>query len=141
MSVKSVLEANNLTPTDKIYPGQELVIAASTGTGSSGRVIVHEVTSGETVYSIARKYAASWQDVLKGNNLGEHDLIHPGQRLVIAGASPQAAAELVHTVAPGENISVIARKYGVSVDDVLRLNGISRTQTIHPGQKMKIPSH
>jgi membrane-bound lytic murein transglycosylase D len=140
VSVKSVLEANNLSPTDKIYPGQELVIASSLDSGSSGRLVVHEVTSGETVYSIARKYAASWQEVLRSNNLGEHDLIHPGQKLVIAGAAAPAEVDVVHTVAPGENVSIIAHRYGVPVEDVLRLNGISKTQLIHPGQKMKIPS-
>jgi membrane-bound lytic murein transglycosylase D len=140
VSVKSVLEANNLSSTDRIFPGQDLVIAASAGGHSSPEMIVHEVTPGETVYSIARKYAASWQEVLRGNNLDEHDLIHPGQKLMIAAGAPPADRTVIHTVASGENVSLIARKYGVSVDDVLRFNGIGRNQMIHPGQKMKIPT-
>jgi membrane-bound lytic murein transglycosylase D len=138
--VASILDANNLRAKDRIYPGQDLVIPGSSRRGSGGEAIVHEVKAGETVYSIASKYAVSWKEVLRGNNLKETDVIHPGQRLMIAAGNPASESTVIHTVTSGENVTLIARKYGVSVDAVLALNRIARNQMIYPGQKVRIPT-
>jgi membrane-bound lytic murein transglycosylase D len=140
VSLASVLETNNLRARDRIFPGQNLVIAASGDGTPVGDVIVHEVTPGETVYSIARKYAASWKEVLRDNNLDEKDTIYPGQRLTIAAGGSSGGHVIIHTVVSGENVTLIARKYGVTVDRILDLNGLGRNQRIYPGQKMRIPT-
>jgi lysozyme len=88
---------------------------------------------------LSRKYAASWQEVLRGNGLDEDDLIHPGQKLTIVAGGSVPSSVVIHTVSSGENVSSIARRYGVTVEDVLNLNGLARNQPIYPGQKMKIP--
>jgi peptidoglycan lytic transglycosylase D len=69
-----------------IRPGQRLIIAggrpaASGNSGNSGKV--HIVRKGETLSSIARRYHISIA-ILKRQN-GNSTLIHPGQRLTIAG--------------------------------------------------------
>jgi LysM repeat protein len=124
----------------RIFPGQELVVPGATRDVSMGGTLVHEVRPGETVYSIARKYSASWQEVLRVNDLDESDTIYPGQKLTIAGGGATGGRVITHTVASGENMTVIARKYGVSVDRVLELNGLGRDHRIYPGQKVKVPS-
>lgn len=45
-----------------------------------------------------------------------------------------------HTVARGENLSTIARKYGVSVRDLMAVNNIERPHLIYAGQNLQIPS-
>ena len=44
----------------------------------------------------------------------------------------------VHEVRSGENLYRIALKYGLSVDELCRLNNITSSQVIHPGQKLII---
>ncbi len=138
VSTSSVLSANNMDSRANILVGQKVIVPGASRQASSGGAIIHEVERGETVYSIARKYSASWQDVLKANDLRETDTIHPGQKLMVAGG-PAVGGMVIHTVAAGENVTVIARKYGVSVDRVLDMNGLGRNHRIYPGQKMKIP--
>lgn len=46
--------------------------------------------------------------------------------------------EITHTVARGENPSVIAAKYGVPVDDLLKWNGLTRQSRINIGDKLII---
>ena len=45
-----------------------------------------------------------------------------------------------HKVRPGETLYRIARRYGISVSELCRLNNISPNQAIHPGQELLIPS-
>lgn len=42
----------------------------------------------------------------------------------------------IHEVRSGENLFRIALKYGLSVDELCRLNNITPSQAIHPGQKL-----
>ena len=45
-----------------------------------------------------------------------------------------------HTVKSGESLAVIAKKYGVSVDELIKVNKLKKPYIIRPGQKLKIPS-
>ena len=45
-----------------------------------------------------------------------------------------------HTVASGENLTVIAKKYGVTVDELKKANPKQKDDMIHPGDKLTIPS-
>ena len=54
-------------------------------------------------------------------------------------ASANADSKAVtHTVVNGDNPSVIAKKYGVSTEDVLRWNDLKKGQTLHLGQTLII---
>lgn len=43
-----------------------------------------------------------------------------------------------YTVKSGDNLSVIARKYGTSVDKICQLNGIGRNDVLRIGQKLRV---
>ena len=59
--------------------------------------------------------------------------IYVGQRLTIAGASHRS-----HTVRSGESLTVIARRYGTTVQAIRSANRI-RGSVIHPRQVLIIP--
>jgi LysM repeat protein len=52
--------------------------------------------------------------------------------------SPPKASPRYHEVAPGETLFQIAGKYGMSVEDLRRLNKLKAGHTLHPGQKLLI---
>ena len=45
-----------------------------------------------------------------------------------------------HVVQQGEILSMIARRYGMSLDELCRLNRITPKTVIHPGQKLMVTS-
>ena len=45
---------------------------------------------------------------------------------------------MLHTVAQGDTLYSIARKYNVALEALIRLNTIENN-TIYPGQKLKVP--
>lgn len=51
-----------------------------------------------------------------------------------------ATERTIHTVAQGEELGLIARRYGVSVDDILSLNDIGDPNLIYAGQQLTIPA-
>lgn len=55
---------------------------------------------------------------------------------VITGKPVSPVKRRFHEVRSGENLYRIALKYGLSVDELCRLNNITPSQAIHPGQKL-----
>ncbi len=115
------------------------------------RKIVHTVAGGESVYLIAKKYGVNMNNVLAWNKLTKKSVLQPGDTCVIylalednstpsAEAKPSAAParKIVHTVAGGESIYLIAKKYGVPMDDVLAWNKLTKKSVLQPGDKVII---
>lgn len=46
---------------------------------------------------------------------------------------------MVYVVQPGDTLFDIARRFGVTVDELAKLNNISNPNVIYPGQELKIP--
>jgi membrane-bound lytic murein transglycosylase D len=60
------------------------------------------------------------------------------QPSVVASTRAVSGAPQVHVVRSGDTVTAIARKYGVSVDDVLRWNGRDRKAVIRPGDRLRV---
>lgn len=43
-----------------------------------------------------------------------------------------------HTIRRGENLSLIARNYGLTVNELCSINGITPRNPIHPGQQLRV---
>ncbi len=53
-------------------------------------------------------------------------------------ASPKATPKRYHTVHKGETLSGISKKYGIGVEELRKLNGLSRNQPVRTGQKLVV---
>ncbi len=54
--------------------------------------------------------------------------------------TPQSDGSIVHEVQLGQTLWTIAAVYGVSVDDIMKLNNMAQGAFIHPGDKLTIRS-
>lgn len=110
--------------------------------------VYHRVRSGETLSTIARRYRTSVASIKRANNL-RGSLIRAGKRLKIPGKSYTYSQQPVqakvapgqvpayHLVRRGDSLWNIARKYGTTVKEIQRLNGLAGTR-LYKGQKLKL---
>ena len=59
--------------------------------------------------------------------------------ILLAVATLPASEALVHVVRKGENLTTIAKSYGVTVDSVKKANNLRNVDKIVDGQKLEIP--
>ena len=65
----------------------------------------------------------------------------PSRRTMLAqtpGATRAAGPSHVHVVRPRETINSIAKRYGVTAGDVLRMNSLEKHDSIRPGDRLRI---
>lgn len=96
----------------------------------------HTVSKGESLYSIAKKYGIS-ADQLKSANKLTSNLLSIGQILKIPSSLEEQPN--TYTVAAGDSLYTIARKLNTTVNDLMLLNNLS-TSALSIGQVLKIPT-
>jgi LysM repeat protein len=105
---------------------------------------IYTVKSGDTLVSIAKQFGISSSELLKINQLSTATLLMPGQKLRLIEHLLQPAvldrvtAPMSHTVKPGETLGIIAKKYSISLVNILALNNLKERSIIFPGQQLKI---
>lgn len=87
--------------------------------------IKHKVQDEETLFSIAQEYAVTVKQLKNWNNLSGNT-ISIGQVLIIKQNSKQQPNESGHyTVKPNDTLFSIAKKFGISVDELQRWNNLN----------------
>ena len=107
--------------------------------------IDYQVQKGDCLWTIAKQFQLSIQDITQTNNLSTKETLQPGILLKI----PQNGAQspilegtedtVVHTVKKGENLWNIAQQYRLSLEDLSRVNTLRRPDALYVGQEIKIP--
>ena len=105
------------------------------------------VSWGDTLYSVAARNGTTVDALVRANNLPNPNFIYSGQRLIIpAGSSGYgvpapaiAASANVYTVNPGDTLAAVAARYGVTLDAMMRANGIYNANFIYAGQRLNVP--
>ena len=124
----------------------------------SNNVVV--VQSGDTLYGLAKKHNTSVQDLAKANNLSEPYQLSVGQKLMltatekkttetpdvlkinkpVSGVKSTTRVELQEiTVARGDTLYSISRKYSVPVNDLAVMNKLTAPFELSVGQKLCVP--
>ena len=141
VSVSKLKRLNRLGRRSLIKAGQKIKIkekkpSKTSRIKGSSRSNYHIVKSGENLTLIARKYGASIGKIRAWNGLGRRSVLRPGQKLRVK----RSTFKKIHTVRRGENLSVIANKYRVSVASIARANNLRSRSKIYVGKKLSIPS-
>lgn len=105
--------------------------------------IIYTVVSGDNVNKIAARYGISARDLMAANNMSS-DLLQVDDKLIIptAGSGSEVVAStatpVVYMVKRGDNVNLIAARYGVTVRDLMAINAMS-SDILQIGQALIIP--
>lgn len=97
-------------------------------------VTTYTVRPGDTLSEIAAKFGTSMQNLASLNGIANPNFIKSGQKLKVNG---KAKSVRVYTVRPGDNLNVIAKRLGTSVNNLVDKNSIKNRNVIYTGQKLK----
>jgi len=164
----SVADLRSVNPSARrssmIRVGQRLVIPTPGGAGAARFAAeddadaprasggVHQVRPGETLGAIARRYRVTVSQLQAWNGIRDARSLKAGQRLAVRARPRDRSAVAVqppgrpsvgvrsHLVRRGETLSGLARRYGVSVQALLELNGLSSARRLQAGRRIKIPA-
>jgi spore coat assembly protein SafA len=103
------------------------------------RILEYIVQPGDTLSVIARRFGITLQQLLAANpQITDPNKIFPGQRINIpVDTTPPS----VYIVQPGDTLYLIARRFGITLDQLLAANPqITDPSRIFPGQRINIPT-
>jgi membrane-bound lytic murein transglycosylase D len=102
----------------------------------------YTVRRGDTLSGIAVRHGVRVSQLRRWNTLRSTYLIYPGDELWVqdprsaGGPASDEEPRQVHVVRRGDSLWKIAKRYGVRTSDLAEWNGIGRSSTIYPGQKI-----
>lgn len=142
-----------------------LILVLSTPVTVRADDIIHTVQPGENLFRIGLKYGVPWQTIAAANGLTS-TRIYVGQQLRIpvggdtttqtgteaapapptesapspAPAAPDTAVTpATYTVAPGETLGSIARRFGLTTGQLAAANNLANPDRIYYGQVLIVP--
>lgn len=118
------------------------------------------VVAGDTLFSIAKKYNTTVEEIADTNNLKEPYTLSVGQKLYLKKSmaqekhvqdtlvitKPKNAVQTVTkvdvdivTVGVGDTLYSLSRKYSVPVNDLAVMNNLTAPFNLYVGQKLRVP--
>jgi membrane-bound lytic murein transglycosylase D len=116
------------------------VAAAEVAPSSGGSgATTHRVRPGETLSRIAARYGTTVTSLVALNGLSSANRIMPGQSLRVRASVSTTSADgaTTHRVRRGDNLWLIAQRYGTTVDRIKSDNGL-RSNLLQVGQRLVI---
>lgn len=174
-SILSISKAHNITPqllkevnhlrNNTIRAGKTLLIPSSSKpmdsytlsadsrinsqlkrTKSGKQKIIHVVKSGESFWSISRKYGVSHQSLAKWNGLAPKDTLKVGRKLVVWPTKQvandkiqdQRLRKIRYRARSGDSYARIADKFNISLGQLKRWNNVDIKEYLQPGDMLTL---
>jgi LysM repeat protein len=147
-TLASIPTAANLTPrapTVTAQPAQSATPEPAVATPTpdpAASASDYVVQPGDTLSIIAQKFDTSMAALQLLNNIDDARLVRAGQRLKIPTAKlapDENTFWIVYVVQPNETFGEIALRFGVQLNDLLRVNNITNPALVRAGQRLIIP--
>ncbi|MCL4393604.1 MAG: LysM peptidoglycan-binding domain-containing protein [Chloroflexi bacterium] len=147
LATSSTVEGPTVVPPTNV-PFATSTPAAAQALSTPG---TYTVQLGDWLAKIAQQFGVSTQAIIAANPGIDPNLISPGQVLNIPAAgtsvgptpiagSPPTTSPGTYTVKRGDWIFAIARRYGITVPELLAVNPGVNANLIYPGLVLNIPS-
>ena len=140
VSVMDLARVNNLSLTDTLSIGKSLTIPTNSGTNPN-TMFTYTVQKGDSLYSIAKKYNTTVDEIIKINNLKTNALSIGQQLKLPENYNKEDEIKLPnyvnYTVQKGDSLYSIAKKYNTTPDIIIRDNSLS-SNNLSVGQNLKI---
>lgn len=132
ITVEQLKAANNLTA-NLLTIGQELIIPTGTVVTPPSETNTYIVKSGDTLWTIARNFNITVDELKQANNLTSN-LLNLGQELII----PVIGSTITYTVKSGDSLWTIANQFNTTTSELKQLNNLT-SDLLSINQKIIVP--
>ncbi len=149
-SVQAIANANGIRNRNHLKMGSNLKIptrgstaAVAAAYSQKGSLTGYRVRKGDSLWKIAQRFSTTTGAIQSVNGLRTTRL-QIGQVLKVpAGTSSGTSTKTVQTyrVKRGDSPYLIARRHKMELSDFLKVNRLTPTSTIYPGQVVKVTAH
>lgn len=132
VSVDDIIRINNLN-SNLIALGRELFIPVP----GDGGYLLYEVVSGDTLYSISRKYDVDIQTIREINNLSNNNLSIGSLLKIPIDVNPGTGDYSTYIVKNGDTLYSISKMFNMSVSEIKSLNNLN-SDSLYIGQVLRV---
>lgn len=137
---------NSLDESMVVHPGDEIMVQLGPGMAPPPTPTVPmsvTVQEGQTLWDIAAIHNINLDELLWINGLQRGQVVYPGDELMLrlppgAAPPPTPTPPLTHRVQEGQTAWTVAALYGLTLDELLDLNGMQRPAVVYPGDELLI---
>ncbi|SDN79811.1 LysM peptidoglycan-binding domain-containing protein [Alkalicoccus daliensis] len=145
VTVSQMVSANKLSNANLIRVGQVLTIPKGTSSPPassppSSSKVTYKVKAGDTLYSIARKYGVTVNQMKAANNITNVHTLQIGKVLTVPNQTTQKESATTYKVKAGDTLYSIANRHGSSVKKIQDKNNISDPRFLQIGAVLTIPA-
>ena len=124
----------------KLVAATAIVSTVGVGLSQIADADTYTVKKGDTLWDIAVNNGTTVEQLMQDNNLTS-SLIFPGDKLTYnttVAQVAQAKEQGYYTVVLGDTLGKVADRFGVSVDELVKLNNLSNPNLIYVGTVLKV---
>lgn len=124
----------------KLVAATAIVSTVGVGLSQIADADTYTVKKGDTLWDIAVNNGTTVDQLMQDNNLTS-SLIFPGDKLTYnttVAQVAQAKEQGYYTVVLGDTLGKVANRFGVSVDELVKLNNLSNPNLIYVGTVLKV---
>lgn len=103
------------------------------------RPFSYVVEPGDTLSVLAERWGTDVSSIVRFNGIANADLVRIGQELRVPRGAAVPPRPRTYTVEPGDSLWSLAELWGVSIEDIARVNDIRDTGLIRIGATLRIP--
>ena len=129
-----------MTKLQKLVAATAIVSTVGVGLAQIADADTYTVKKGDTLWDIAINNGTTVDQLMQDNNLTS-SLIFPGDKLTYnttVAQVAQAKEQGYYTVVLGDTLGKVADRFGVSVDELVKLNNLSNPNLIYVGTVLKV---
>ena len=122
-----------------MHAPRSLGFVAAFLTFAVGASAAYTVQPGDTLSDIADRLGVSVGDLARANAITDPNRLFAGRSLAVPGAAPPAATGRTYVVASGDNLTTVARRYGVTVSALAAANHLDPARVLRLGVRLVVP--
>ena len=129
-----------MTKLQKLVAATAIVSTVGVGLAQIADADTYTVKKGDTLWDIAINNGTTVDQLMQDNNLTS-SLIFPGDKLTYnttVAQVAQAKEQGYYTVVLGDTLGKVANRFGVTVDELVKLNKLSDPNLIYVGTVLKV---